>query len=194
MNHGLRVKEMELETLISSAGATDSSVHVPVGEEIEEGEVFEDFMVFDESDYDILNHVGNEKKDESDEFPADSVGREEFVFDVHINEPQKKDAYSSSSIDEVDEDNTIFGGEFIRKFREEPEDNTEKVFRSKEVETRKDLCHHDMLCFEMLRLPCVDHVQLEVINSTPVCPLYAFHEDSSGLLVLSDCLISSNTS
>ncbi|KAJ8566044.1 hypothetical protein K7X08_030521 [Anisodus acutangulus] len=97
MKHGLRVKEMELETLISSAGATDSSVHVPVGEEIEEGEVSEDFMVFDESNYDILNHVGNKKKDEPDEFPADSVGREEFVFDVHINEPQKRDAYASSS-------------------------------------------------------------------------------------------------
>ncbi|KAJ8529538.1 hypothetical protein K7X08_036373 [Anisodus acutangulus] len=123
MKHGLRVKEMELETLISSAGATDSSVHVP---EIEEDEVPGDLMVFDESDYDILNHVGNEKKDES------PFGLEEFAFDVHVNEPQKRDTYASSSIDAVDEDT------FIRKFREEQEDITEKVFR----ETRK-VCVYD---------------------------------------------------
>ncbi|KAK4378913.1 hypothetical protein RND71_000775 [Anisodus tanguticus] len=120
MKHGLRVKEMELERLISFAGATDLSVHIP---EIEEGEVSEDFMVFDESDYDILNHIGNEKKDEA---PADNFGLEEFAFDVH-----KRDAYASSSIDAVDED------KFIRKFREEPEDS-EKVFR----ETRK-VCLYD---------------------------------------------------
>ncbi|KAK4373090.1 hypothetical protein RND71_008474 [Anisodus tanguticus] len=143
MKHGLRIKEMELEILISSAGATNTSVHV-VGEEIEEGEVSEDFMVFDESDYDILNRVGNEKKDEPDESPADIFGREEFSFDVHVNAPQKRDAYASSSVDAVDEDITVFGGEFIRKFREEPEDNTKKVFRSKEVETRK-VCVYDSI-------------------------------------------------
>ncbi|XP_059318467.1 uncharacterized protein LOC132068781 isoform X3 [Lycium ferocissimum] len=144
MKHGLQVKEMELETLISSAGATDSSVHVPVSEEVEEGEVSGDFMVFDESDYDILNHLGNEKKDQADESPADIFGREEFAFDVHINAPQKRDAYASSSIDAVDEDNTFFGGESLRKFREEPEDNTEKFFRSKDVETRK-ICVYDSI-------------------------------------------------
>lgn len=142
MKHGLRVKEVELETLISSAGATDSSVHVPVGEEMEEGEAFGDFMVFDESDYDILNQVGNEKKDEADESPADVFGSEEFAFDVQVNAPQRKDADVSSSINALDEDNTLFGGEFIRKFREKPEDNTEKVFRSKDVETRK-VCVYD---------------------------------------------------
>lgn len=144
MKHGLRVKEVELETLISSAGAAESSVHVPMGEEMEEGEAFGDFMVFDESDYDILNHIGNEKKDGADESPADISGREEFAFDVHVNAPQRKDAYASSSIDAVDEDNPLVGGEFIRKFREEPQDNTEKVFRSKDVETRK-VCVYDTI-------------------------------------------------
>lgn len=144
MKHGLRVKEVELETLISSAGATDSSVHVPMNEEMEEGEAFGDFMVFDESDYNILNDVGNEKKDEANESPADIFGREEFAFDVHVNAPQRKDAYASSSVNVVDEDNTFVGGEFIRKLREEPQDNTEKVFRSKDVETRK-VCVYDTI-------------------------------------------------
>ncbi|KAF3646572.1 hypothetical protein FXO37_20379 [Capsicum annuum] len=164
LKHGLRIKEMELETLISSAGATDSSVHVPVCEEVEEGEAFGDVMVFDESDYDILNNVGNEKKDGADESPANIFGKEEFAFDVHVNAPQKKDAhvnapqkkdvyvnaqqkkdaYASSSINAVDEDNTSLGGEFIRKFREVPKDNTEKVFRSKDVETRK-VCVYDTI-------------------------------------------------
>uniref|UniRef100_M1B5U8 Zinc finger CCCH domain-containing protein 65 n=1 Tax=Solanum tuberosum TaxID=4113 RepID=M1B5U8_SOLTU len=144
MKHGLRVKEVELETLISSAGAAESSVHVPMGEEMEEGEAFRDFMVFDESDYDILNHIGNEKKDGADESPADISGREEFAFDVHVNAPQRKDASASSTNDAVDEDNTFVGGEFIRKFREEPQDNTEKVFRSKDVETRK-VCVYDTI-------------------------------------------------
>ncbi|PHU01926.1 hypothetical protein BC332_27177 [Capsicum chinense] len=164
LKHGLRIKEMELETLISSAGATDSSVHVPVCEEVEEGEAFGDVMVFDESDYDILNNIGNEKKDGADESPANIFGKEEFAFDVHVNAPQKKDAhvnapqkkdvyvnaqqkkdaYASSSINAVDEDNTSLGGEFIRKFREVPKDNTEKVFRSKDVETRK-VCVYDTI-------------------------------------------------
>ncbi|MCD9641850.1 hypothetical protein HAX54_028306 [Datura stramonium] len=144
MKHGLWVKEAELETLISSTGATDSSVHVPMGEEMEEGEAFGDFMVFDKSDYDILNHVGNEKKDETDESPADIFGREEFAFDVHVDAPQRRDAYASSSINAVDEHNTFLGGEFIRKSREEPEDKTEKVFRSKDFETRK-VCVYDTI-------------------------------------------------
>ncbi|XP_055809696.1 zinc finger CCCH domain-containing protein 65 isoform X2 [Solanum dulcamara] len=144
MKHGLRVKEVELETLISSAGATDSSVHVPMNEQMEEGEAFGDFMVFDESDYNILNDVGNEKKDEANESPADIFGREEFAFDVHVNAPQRKDAYASSSVNVVDEDNTFVGGEFIRKLREEPQDNTQKVFCSKDVETRK-VCVYDTI-------------------------------------------------
>ncbi|CAN4121850.1 unnamed protein product [Withania somnifera] len=142
MKHGLRVKEMELETLVSSAGTKDSSVHIPVGEEMEEGEAFGDFVVFDESDYDILNQVGNEKKDEADESPADILGREEFAFDVQVNSPKRKDAVVSSSVNAVDEDSTFLGGEFIRKFREEPEDNTEKVFPSKDVETSM-VCVYD---------------------------------------------------
>lgn len=144
MKHGLQVKEVELETLISSAGETDSSVHVPMGEEMEEGKAFGDFMVFDESDYDILNQVGNEKKDEANESPADIYCREEFAFDVHNNAPQRKDVCASSSINAVDEDNNFVGGEFIRKFREEPQDNTAKVFRSKDVETRK-ICVYDTI-------------------------------------------------
>ncbi|XP_075081525.1 uncharacterized protein LOC107763042 isoform X1 [Nicotiana tabacum] len=137
MEHGLRLKEMELETLISSAGATDLSVHVPMGEEIEKGEVSGDFMVFDESDYDIVNDVRDEKKVEAEKYPADIVDREDFAFDARDNPPQKRDAYASSSIDAVDEDYTSLGGKFIRKFGEEPKDNVEKVFCSKDVGTRK---------------------------------------------------------
>ncbi|XP_031115482.1 uncharacterized protein LOC116019440 isoform X1 [Ipomoea triloba] len=133
MEHGLQLKEMELQNLISASGAANSSVPETVVEEIEEGEISGDAGVSDESDGNMFEDTVSLEQGHTH---VSITAEKEFILDVLDTKLQEKHVLTSFSNDSADGCSNI-SKELLGKKSEVEESDFEMVVCQKDVEKKK---------------------------------------------------------